>query len=235
MVKDFAFMFMPGDYLRDTQCLSSDAQVAYDRIMCEHMRNICITYEQHKFFTKRLTAEQREELNHVLKKIEGGYQIEWVANSIEKRIAYSESRRKNREGKENNISISYDSHMEDEDEYKDEDININAIKEIFDFWKIELNHPKTKLDSKTKKSIQDRLKEGYSIERIKEAIVNIKNIPHNMGQNDRNTVYDSLELICRSGANVDRFAETKIKTKYEQAVNRMSKMTIADLERPKNE
>lgn len=126
MSKDPAFLFYPGDYLRDTQCLSSNSQVAYDRIMCEHMRNICISQQQLNFFTKRLTEDEQEELLMVLNKIDGGYQITWIAESISKRKAYSESRRKNRASKPKkdmiNISKTYDEHMENENE------NENVIK-----------------------------------------------------------------------------------------------------------
>ena len=62
MAKDPAFLFYPGDYLRDTQTMSEGTQVAYDRIMCEHMRNICISKKQLKFFTKRLSEDEIEEL-----------------------------------------------------------------------------------------------------------------------------------------------------------------------------
>jgi hypothetical protein len=127
MAKDPAFLFYPGDYLRDTQCLSESVQVAYDRIMCEHMRNICITQKQLKFFTKRLTPDEVEELLCVLTAVEGGYQITWVAESINKRKDYSDSRRTNRAGKNKkdiiNISKSYDEHMENE--------NINEAKSEF--------------------------------------------------------------------------------------------------------
>jgi hypothetical protein len=81
--------------------------------------------------------------------------------------------------------------------------------EIFNYWKEKLEHPKSVLDKKRLIAIRARLKEGYTVERIKEAIDGIKNSPHNMGQNDRNTVFDDIELICRSGANVDRFADMK--------------------------
>ena len=111
-----AFLFYPGDYLRDTQCLSEAAQVAYDRIMCEHMRNICISQQQLNFFTKRLTPDEKEEVIMVLSKIEGGYQIHWVAESICKRREYSDSRRKNRSTPNKNTSVSYDSHMDNENE-----------------------------------------------------------------------------------------------------------------------
>lgn len=103
MANDPAFLFYPGDYLRDTQCLSEKAQVAYDRIMCEHMRNICIRQQQLNFFTKRLTPDEKDEVLATLTKTPKGFQISWVAESIIKRRAYSESRRKNRAGPNNNI------------------------------------------------------------------------------------------------------------------------------------
>lgn len=113
-MSDPAFLFYPGDYLRDTQCLSPNCQVVYDRIMCEHMRNICISQSRLNFFTKRLTPGEVEEVMSVLTKVDDGYQIEWVALSIIKRKAYSSSRSENRKGKGKNISISYDNHMENE-------------------------------------------------------------------------------------------------------------------------
>jgi len=144
MAKDPGFIFYPGDYLRDTQCLSSNAQVAYDRVICEHMRNICISEQQLNFFTKRLTEDEREELYMVLTKKDGGFQIEWVADSIEKRRAYSESRRKNRISKPkqpvNKISSTYDKHMEDENENEYESKNVKEIvwpfksKEFLALW-----------------------------------------------------------------------------------------------------
>jgi hypothetical protein len=99
MANDPAFLFYPGDYLRDTQILSEKSQVAYDRIMCEHMRNICITQQQLKFLTKKLNEEENEELMSVLTQKNGCYQITWVVESISKRKAYSESRRQNRTSK----------------------------------------------------------------------------------------------------------------------------------------
>ena len=139
MSKDFAFLFKPGDYLRDTQCLSEKSQVAYDRIMCEHMRNICITQQQLNFFTKRLSPDELSELMFLLNKVNGGYEIEWVAESIRERINYSESRRQNRLSKPKEdktiISKTYDKHMEGESE--DEDNSINKYKNEFDIFRKE--------------------------------------------------------------------------------------------------
>lgn len=128
---DPAFLFYPGDYLRDTQCLSEQVQVAYDRIMCEHMRNICISQKQLNFFTKKLSAHEKEELEMVLTKVDGGFQIQWVAESICKRRDYSESRRKNRSSKSAKTSSTHDKHMEIENE--DESINENEIRKTVEF------------------------------------------------------------------------------------------------------
>ena len=121
-MNDPAFLFYPGDYLRDTQCLSEKSQVAYDRIMCEHMRNICISKQQLNFFTKRLTDDEKQEVFHLLTEIDGGYQISWVADSIAKRQRYSESRRNNRKkgGK------TYDEHM----------MAVASLHVMYDFMKI---------------------------------------------------------------------------------------------------
>jgi len=106
MAKDPGFIFYPGDYLRDTQCLSEKSQVAYDRIMCEHMRNTLISKKQFDFFTKKLTDDEKEELLMTLTELEGSYQISWVVESITKRKAFTESRRNSRlKSDEDNVRI----------------------------------------------------------------------------------------------------------------------------------
>ena len=173
-MKEFAFLFYPGDYLRDTQTLSEKSQVAYDRIMCEHMRNICITQRQLNFFTKRLTPEEAEELMFVLCKIEGGYQIGWIADSINKRRAYSESRRKNRTSKPkedmNNISKTYDEHMEKEIEIEkviveedEQEIEILDALDFSVFWdmydkKIGKDKCSSKWDKLTRQEKEDAIR-----------------------------------------------------------------------------
>lgn len=129
--KDPAFLFYPGDYLRDTQCLSESAQVAYDRIMCEHMRvisldmtNIKVSKERVEFFTKRLDNESKYQIFSVLNEVEGGYQIEWVAISIYERKTYTESRKNNKLGKNGSHDqdiLTHDRHTEDEDEIENKD------------------------------------------------------------------------------------------------------------------
>lgn len=144
MAKDPAFLFYPGDYLRDTQCLSEKTQVAYDRIMCEHMRNtsidvnnIIVSKDKVTFFTKRLSEEERQELFTVMVKRGNGYQIEWVAESIADRRLYSESRSKNRSKKDESHENTSE-HMEDDIEIKDANGILNQkllIPEMFAVFK----------------------------------------------------------------------------------------------------
>lgn len=119
------FYFYPGDYLRDTQMLSEKCQVAYDRIMCAHMKNICITQAQLKFFTKRMNDDEIGELMCVLEEGPNGYIIPWVAESIAKTRAYSESRRNNRI----KSKITHDNHMLTHVEHMEKEREIEKEKE----------------------------------------------------------------------------------------------------------
>lgn len=84
-----------------------------------------------------------------------------------------------------------------------------AIKDIFEFWRTTMGKGgTTKLDSKRRTAINARLRDGYSIEYIKTAIVKCSQTPHNMGQNKSNQKYNDIELICRNASNLERFAES---------------------------
>lgn len=159
MANDPAFLFYPGDYLRDTQCLSEAAQVAYDRIMCEHMRNICISQNRLDFFTKRLTDEEKIEINSVLAEVDGGFEIPWVADSVRKRKEYSESRRNNRSKKDKIISSTYDSHVLSHDEHMENENEI-VIEDRNEFGKGNTISEKDKKDfsKKSKKLSESEIK-----------------------------------------------------------------------------
>jgi len=86
----------------------------------------------------------------------------------------------------------------------------NEIKEIFEFWKTTLNHPRSNLDDKRKSLIKRHLKSGYSVGDLKHAITGCSQTPHNMGDNDRGQVYDSLELILRTSDHIDRFMRNSL-------------------------
>lgn len=76
---------------------------------------------------------------------------------------------------------------------------------IFDFWKITMDHPRAKLDKKRKSFIKAALKTGYTVDECKMAILGCSKTPHNIGENDRNQVYDGLHIILKDADNIDRF------------------------------
>jgi hypothetical protein len=80
---------------------------------------------------------------------------------------------------------------------------------IFDYWREQLNHPRSHLSDDRKRLIRARLQEGYSVDRIKAAIRGIKKSAWHMGKDERNkgTKYDDITLICRNGSHVDKFAD----------------------------
>lgn len=78
---------------------------------------------------------------------------------------------------------------------------------IFSYWKeIMKKNEGAKLTAKRLKAVKARLKEGYTLDQIKQAIYGCSVTPHNQGKNDQGKVFDCLELICRSGENIERFA-----------------------------
>ena len=90
--------------------------------------------------------------------------------------------------------------------------------EVFIYWRETMNHPRAKLDEKRRRKIRDRLKDGYTVSDLMRAIDGCKRSPHHMGDNDRATVYDDIELICRDAPHVDKF----LKLADEPDMTRMS-------------
>jgi len=77
--------------------------------------------------------------------------------------------------------------------------------QVFRFWQEHLNHPKAVFDSKRRKAVNARLREGHSVDDLITAVRGCKLSPHHMGQNEQQAVYDDLELICRDTTHVERF------------------------------
>lgn len=77
--------------------------------------------------------------------------------------------------------------------------------EVFDYWRQVMGHKTSKLDAKREKAIRARLKNGYTVGNLCTAIDGCKLDPWSQGANDRNTVFDDIELICRDGPKVDKF------------------------------
>lgn len=100
------------------------------------------------------------------------------------------------------------------DSKSDKDITTLSAKanlpyEIFTYWKdVMKKNSNSQFTTKRMKVVKDRLKEGYTVEQIKLAIYGCSITPHNNGTDPQGNGqrYDGLELICKSGENVERFA-----------------------------
>lgn len=79
------------------------------------------------------------------------------------------------------------------------------VQEVFDYWKQAMRHPQARLDDKRAKAIGQRLADGYTVGQLCQAVDGCRKSPYHMGQNDSNTVYDDIELICRNTSKVESF------------------------------
>jgi len=83
------------------------------------------------------------------------------------------------------------------------------VKRVFGHWRQVMEHPDAKLTPERQKRIEQRLREGYSVEALFEAIDGCAASPFHRGDNDRHTVYDDLMLIFRNGSKVEQFRELR--------------------------
>lgn len=76
------------------------------------------------------------------------------------------------------------------------------VRVVFDHWKSAHGHPQAKLDDKRRRAIREALR-NYSPDELCESISGYLNSPHHMGQNDRSTRYDGIELLLRDAKHID--------------------------------
>lgn len=79
--------------------------------------------------------------------------------------------------------------------------------EIFNYWKREhRKNGQTVFDAKRKRAVEARLKDGYTVDFIKQAIRGIKLDPYCSGSNPDQKIYDGLALICRDAEHLEKYA-----------------------------
>jgi hypothetical protein len=78
-------------------------------------------------------------------------------------------------------------------------------REVFDYWKQVTKHQRSRMDDKRQKIIVARLKDGYSVDDLKLASFGCAHSRFHQGENERHTVFDSVELIYRGADKVDQF------------------------------
>ena len=88
---------------------------------------------------------------------------------------------------------------------KDMSDKSDECREVFDYWVQKTGHTRAKFTSGRKSKITSRLKEGYSVNDLKQAINGNRASGYHRGKNDSKTVYDSIDLIFRNGEKVEQF------------------------------
>jgi hypothetical protein len=120
-MKDPAVLFYFQDFLVGTEFMTDEEVGKYIRILCHQADKGALTLPQLK---RICSGNVPEAIMEKLLQDEGGkYYQERMRSEREKRINYSDSRRKNRERKDNNICETYDTHMENENENENEIVN----------------------------------------------------------------------------------------------------------------
>ncbi len=77
---------------------------------------------------------------------------------------------------------------------------------VFRFWRDMMGYPRAlQMESKRLSKYHARRREGYTDEDMLMAIIGCASSPHHMGANDRSTRFDHLDLILRTGADLERF------------------------------
>lgn len=120
MAKDPAFLFYTGDFTTGTQFLTDEQVGKYMRLLMAQHQHGRLSEKQVIFICKSFDSD----IMCKFKKDEDGFFYnERLESEISKRKSFSESRSNNKKGKTKdllNTSKSYDNHMEDENENKDE-------------------------------------------------------------------------------------------------------------------
>ena len=85
----------------------------------------------------------------------------------------------------------------------------DAVRDVFQHYRVyhPRAHPSPRSDSPEWRKIVARLREGYSVDDLKLAIDGCHKSPFHCGENERNRVYQSLELIVRDASKVNQFVE----------------------------
>jgi hypothetical protein len=118
----------------------------------------------------------------------------WLEQSASKPLA----------GTEQPACLEEEKEEELEEELEKESLSTSStsVASIFDHWRTAHGHAQAKLDPKRRKAIVSALK-SYSEADICQAITGYLNSPHHMGQNERGTKYDDIELMLRDAKHID--------------------------------
>lgn len=84
-------------------------------------------------------------------------------------------------------------------------VSVECVRRVFEHWQKRMTKPRAKLTEGRKRAIRSRMKDGYTLDQMKGAIDACCASEFHMGENDRNTAYNDLTVILRSGEKLEQF------------------------------
>lgn len=229
------YTFNIGDYVRDTAHLDEMEDLAYRRMLdlyylresplpkdikeisklirmrthCESIANVLQEY-----FTLTDAGYVNSKADSTLSKIydksdkaKKSAEKRWSKQQVKNANALPTDSERNADGMlpinplpinplPNNTVVKRDSQQADDSQ------------QIFEYWCLVMQKSSAaKFTADRKRAVKARLKEGYTIEHIKQAIDGCSRSDFHMGRDGKNTTkFDDLELICRSGSQLEKFA-----------------------------
>lgn len=108
-------------------------------------------------------------------------------------------------------SSSSSSSISTTEEKKEKERSLASLAgDVFAFWREHLNHPNAIFDGKRGAAIMARLKEGYTVEQLLDAVRGCALSDFHMGREPgKPTVHDEIRNICKDAAHVDMFLARK--------------------------
>ena len=104
------------------------------------------------------------------------------------------------------------------------------ISQVFAFWKWCMGKERARFTPGRRRKIEARLRDGYTVEDIIQAICGCSGSAWHMGDNHDGTKYDSLTLICREGEKLERFMDMTTQEAASETYRRFEKETGIDRE-----
>lgn len=225
----FYFKFHIGDYRRETQHLTLLEHGVYMTLMSTYYTNEQPLPKDERQLLRLAGARTDEEKQAVIDVVNEFFiptETHWVHSRIDFELAeYKLKAETNRENgkkggrpskkpKENpNGFDSLPKETQTDSEIKPkENPNITLtnkpinqltqdINTVFLFWKNTFNKDnRTLLKGNRETAIKGRLKEGYSVDEIKKAILNVSSSDYHISKG-----YTDIELICRNQVNLDKY------------------------------
>ena len=188
------------DYVNDTSHLTLTEHGAYTLMLDSYYATQSpLPSDRHSLYrvVRALSPDEQKAVDAVLSEFWTETDTGWTNPRAERELRRAGQQATKGRGKEiSSVTIGPESETQSE-----------QVAEVFTFWQETMRHPRARLDDQRRKIIFGKLRAGYSVEDLKQAIVGCSITPHNCGENDRGQRYDGLHVILRS-SNIDRFIAT---------------------------